>query len=123
MSTDLIPLKNSLKNLNDAETLKQKVVSKIQNLPNYQSLKNDVELILFACNILENAHKDAKASKVNKSQLIVSIFAELFNLDDQEKLTVSNTVQFLFDHSKIKQVKQVLVVGNVVKNWFIKKFG
>lgn len=123
MSTDLIPLKNSLKNLNDAETLKQKVVSKIQNLPNYQSLKNDVELILFACNVLENAHKDAKASKVNKRQLIVSIFGELFNLDDQEKLTVSNTVQFLFDHNKIKQVKQVLVVGNVLKNWFIKKFG
>ena len=123
MSTDLIPLKNSLKNLNDAETLKQKVVSKIQNLPNYQSLKNDVELILFACNVLENAHKDLKASKVNKRQLIVSIFAELFNLDDQEKLTVSNTVQFLFDHNKIKQIKQVLVVGNVVKNWFIKKFG
>ena len=123
MSTDLIPLKNSLKNLNDAESLKQKVVSKIQNLPNYQSLKNDVELILFACNVLENAHKDLKASKVNKRQLIVSIFAELFNLDDQEKLTVSNTVQFLFDHSKIKQVKQVLLVANVVKNWFIKKFG
>lgn len=121
-STDLIPLKNSLKSLSDLALLKQMVVSKIQSLPNYETLKNDVELVLFACNILENAHKDLKATKLNKRQLIVSVFAEIFNLDDQEKLTVSNTVQFLFDHSKIKQVKKVLVVGNVIKNWFLKKF-
>ena len=53
----------------------------------------------------------------------MSIFGELFNLNDEEKLTVSNTVQFLFDHSKIKQVKQLYIVGNVIKNWIIKKFG
>ena len=122
-STNLIPLKNSLKNINDLATLKQMVVCKIQSLPNYQTLKNDVELVLYACNTLENAHVDLKAAKINKRQLIVSVFGELFNLNDEEKLTVSNTVQFLFDHSKIKQVKQLYIVGNVIKNWIIKKFG
>ena len=122
-SPDLIPLKNSLKNLNDLAILKQMVVCKIQSLPNYQTLKNDVELVLYACNTLENAHVDLKAAKINKRQLIVSVFGELFNLNDEEKLTVSNTIQFLFDHSKIKQVKQLYVVGNVIKNWIIKKFG
>ena len=122
-STNLIPLKNSLKNINDLATLKQMVVCKIQSLPNYQTLKNDVELVLYACNTLENAHVDLKAAKINKRQLIVSVFGELFNLNDEEKLTVSNTIQFLFDHGKIKQVKQVLVVANTIKNWIIKKFG
>ena len=122
-STNLIPLKNSLKNLNDAATLKQTIQCKIESLPNYQTLKNDVELILYACNTLENAHVDLKASKINKRQLVVSVFAEIFNLNDEEKLTLSNTIQFLFDHNKIKQIKQVLVVGNVLKNWFMKKFG
>ena len=122
-STNLIPLKNSLKGLNDLAQLKQMIVSKIQSLPNYQTLKGDVELILYACNTLENAHVDLKASKINKRQLVVSVFAEIFNLNDEEKLTLSNTIQFLFDHNKIKQIKQVLVVGNVLKNWFIKKFG
>ena len=122
-STNLIPLKNSLKNINDLATLKQMVICKVQSLPNYQTLKNDVELILYACNTLENCHVDLKASKINKRQLIVSIFGELFNLNDEEKLTVSNTIQFLFDHGKIKQVKQVLVVANTIKNWIIKKFG
>ena len=122
-SPDLIPLKNSLKNLNDLAILKQMVVCKIQSLPNYQTLKNDVELVLYACNTLENAHVDLKAAKINKRQLIVSVFGELFNLNDEEKLTVSNTIQFLFDHGKIKQVKQVLVVANTIKNWIIKKFG
>ena len=49
-STSLIPLKNSLKNINDLATLKQMVVCIIQSLPNYQTLKNDVELILYAFN-------------------------------------------------------------------------
>jgi len=122
-STNLIPLLKNLKNIDDLATLKQMVVCKIQSLPNYQTLKNDVELILYACTTLENCHVDLKASKINKRQLIVSIFGELFNLNDEEKLTVSNTVQFLFDHSKIKQVKQLYIVGNVIKNWIIKKFG
>ena len=122
-STNLIPLKNSLKGLNDLAQLKQMIVCKVQNLPNYNTLKGDVELILYACNTLENAHSDLKASKINKRQLVVSVFAELFNLNDEEKLTLSNTIQFLFDQGKIKQVKQILVVGNVLKNWFIKKFG
>ena len=122
-SPDLIPLKNSLKNLNDLEISKQMVVCKIQSLPNYQTLKGDVELILYACNTLENCHVDLKAAKINKRQLIVAVFSELFNLNDEEKLTLSNTVQFLFDHGKIKQIKQLYVVGNVIKNWIIKKFG
>ena len=99
------------------------VVCKIQSLPNYQTLKGDVELILYACNTLENCHVDLKAAKINKRQLVVAVFSELFNLNDEEKLTLSNTVQFLFDHGKIKQIKQLYVVGNEIKNWIIKKFG
>ena len=85
-STNLIPLKNSLKNINDLATLKQMVVCKIQSLPNYQTLKGDVELILYACNTLENCHVDLKAAKINKRQLVVAVFSELFNLYDEEKL-------------------------------------
>ena len=54
--------------------------------------------------------------------LIVNAFTELFSLTDDEKLTLNNTIQFLFDHNKIKQIKKVIVVGNKIKNWFIKKF-
>ena len=90
MSTELIPLKNNLKNLNDLATLKQMVVCKIQSLPNYQTLKGDVELILYACNVLENAHADLKCAKTNKRQLVVSVFTELFNLNDEEQLLLNN---------------------------------
>ena len=122
MSSNLIPLKNNLKNVSDLSNLKQMVICKVQSLPNYQTLKNDVELILYACNVLENAHADLKCAKTNKRQLIVSVFTELFNLNDEEQLLLNNTVQFLYDNRKIKQVKQVYVVANAFKNWLIKKF-
>ena len=43
MSTDLVPVKNNLKNLSDVAQLKQMVCCKIQSIPNFQSLKGDVE--------------------------------------------------------------------------------
>ena len=109
-STDLIPLKNSLKNLSDLATLKQMVCCKIQSIPNFQSLKGDVELILYACNTLENYQIDIGANKIDKKILIVNAFTELFSLTDDEKLTLNNTIQFLFDHNKIKQIKKLLLL-------------
>ena len=121
-STDLIPLKNSLKNLSDLATLKQMVCCKIQSIPNFQTLKGDVELILYACNTLENYHVDISANKIDKKLLIVNAFTELFNLTEDEKVILTNTIQFLFDHCKIKQVEKIVVIGNKLKNWFMKKF-
>ena len=121
-STDVIPLKNSLKNLSYLAILKQMVCCKIQSIPNFQSLKGDVELILYACNTLENYQIDIGANKIDKKILVVNAFTELFSLTEDEKLTLNNTIQFLFDHNKIKQIKKVIVLGNKIKNWIIKKF-
>ena len=121
MSTDLVPVKNNLKNLSDAAQLKQMVCCKIQSIPNFQSLKGDVELILYACNILENYHVDVNAKKIDKKELVVNAFVELFSLNDDERQTLNNTIQFLFDHKKIKQIKKVVVLGNKFLSWFMKK--
>ena len=121
-STDLIPLKNNLKNISDVATLKQMVCCKIQSIPNFQTLKGDIKLILYACNTLENYHKDISAKKLDKKLLIVNAFTELFNLTEDEKIILTNTIQFLFDHCKIKQVQKIVIFGNKVKNWVIKKF-
>ena len=48
-------------------------------------LKGDVELILYACNILENYHVDISANKIDKKVLIVTAFTELFSLTEDEK--------------------------------------
>ena len=66
MSTDLVPIKNNLKDICDAGQLKQMITCKIQSIPNFQLLKSDVELILYACNTLENYCIDIKSNKLNK---------------------------------------------------------
>ena len=38
------------------------------------------------------------------------------------KKILTNTIQFLFDHCKIKQVQKIVIFGTKVKNWIIKKF-
>ena len=43
------------------------ICCKIQSIPNFQSLKGDVELTLYACNTLESNHIDKRANKLDKN--------------------------------------------------------
>ena len=121
-SSDLVPLKNSLKTLSDSTTLKQLLVTKIQNIVGFQSLKSDVELSLYICNCLENAVVDLNVGKIDKKALIISVFTELFSLSPDEQLILGNQVQFLFDHKKIKQIQKIKVISSAVLKWGLKKF-
>ena len=121
-SSDLVPLTNIVKNHLDSTTLKQLLVSNIQNIVGFQSLKSDVELSLYICNCLENAVVDLNVGKIDKKALIISVFTELFSLSPDDQLILGNQVQFLFDHKKIKQIKKIKVINSAVLKWGLKKF-
>ena len=58
-----IDLKNSLKTHFDKETLINKITSLISFIPNYQSIKLDVELTKLVINIIEDELKNDKKNK------------------------------------------------------------
>jgi hypothetical protein len=77
-----VDLKNSLKTHFDKETLINKITSLIGFIPNYQSLKLNVELTKLVSNIIEDELKNDKVT--NKNDLLVTVLTKVFNLSGDD---------------------------------------
>jgi len=108
-----IPLKNSL--AKDALTKKavELLVKEIQAIPNFENHRNDPELVLRVCNILETLSSSSivksssfKETNVSKKDLVVSAFTEVFQLSQQEIDMLNNSIEFLWHHHKIVGVRK-----------------
>ena len=83
--------------------LKNEIVSVIQKLDNFGSLKCDIKLILDVCNNIEKAKCIRKSKqKIDKKQLVLDIFDQAFTLDPESRNTISNTIDHLHGDKKIK---------------------
>ena len=91
------------------------ILKDIQKIPNFQTLKNDVEILLHLCNLIENLISKNK-QKIDKKQLIIDIMAQVFYLNsDAEKDTISKQIQFLYDN---KLITKVTTMNQVIKKVF-----
>ena len=97
-----IDLKNSLKTHFDKETLINKITSLISFIPNYQSLKLDVELTKLVINIIEDELKNDK--KTNKNDLLIAVLSRVFNLNGEEINVLNQQLEFLKKNKHIKGI-------------------
>jgi hypothetical protein len=67
MDLSFVENKNRLSRLELENKIVQYVMTRIQNLPDQQSLKNDHELVLLVCNLIENSI--SKEDKINKKEV------------------------------------------------------
>ena len=67
MDLSFVENKNRLSCLELENKIVQYVMTRIQNLPDQQSLKNDPELVLLVCNLIENSI--SKEDKINKKEV------------------------------------------------------
>ena len=113
-------LKNlSINNSGKSTILKNEIIDfilkDIQKIPNCQILKNDVEVLLHICNLIENLISKNK-QKIDKKQLVIDIMSQVFYLNsDVEKDAVAKQIQFLFDN---KLITKVTSFTQVVQNVF-----
>ena len=113
-------LKNlSINNSSKSTILKNEIMDfilkDIQKIPNFQMLKNDVEILLHICNLIENLISKNK-QKIDKKQLVIDIMCQVFYLNsDVEKDAVAKQIQFLYDN---KLISKVTTLTRVVKKVF-----
>ena len=121
-------LKNlSINNTGKSTILKNEIMDfilkDIQKIPNCQMLKNDVEILLHICNLIENLISKNK-QKINKKQLVIDIMTQGFYLSsDVEKDAIEKQIQFLYDNKLITKVttfKQVAKKFVAVANFIFK---
>lgn len=116
---DLISLKNSLIKDQKISDLSIVVKDKIASLPPNISYKNNTELILYVCKLVENVI--VKKDAINKKDLVISILKPLVGLNDTEAKLTGEIIDFLHSNGLIQRVKQVKKIKNSIVSWIKKK--
>ena len=89
-----IVLKNTLKNHYSINALMELIVKQVKDIPDYDKLKQDIELILLICSMIETIATDSDI-KIDKLEAIVGIYKQLFEMTTDDQLMLINIVNFL----------------------------
>ena len=116
---NLVPLKNGLARDQKCADIISALVLRIKALPNFQTYKADVEVLLLCCNTVE--HLVVKTDKIDKSKLVIDALTQIFSLTPDEQALTKITIDFLNNHNRIKTVSQINVAKNAVWDWVQKK--
>ena len=114
-----IDLKNSLKIHFDKETLINKITSLIGFIPNYQSLKLDIELTKLVINIIEDELKNDKTT--NKNDLLTTVLGRIFNLNGDELKVLNQQLEFLKNNKHIKGIPLSKKYIKSATRWFSRR--
>jgi hypothetical protein len=103
-----VKVKNSLATFVQQNGLTEKLIKHIQTIPNYQNLKNDIELIKYVCKMIEQLVKAGNSAlpvgqKLDKKQLALTILQQLFALNQPEILFIGNLIDFLIANDLVKK--------------------
>lgn len=121
MSLEYVKFKNNLKRLHSEAEVKAIIINKIQEIPDFINLKFDPELTLFVCNLIENAVRDKKISKIDKKAFVKDVLNNLFHYNDNEINQVDTLIEFLHSNKKIKTVNVTKKIGTILYKWVEKK--
>lgn len=113
-----VKMKHSLAIHNKEENIKHEIVKYIREIPNYLLLVDDPELLLWVCNVVENAYTEyVDKVKPDKKELVTTIMTLAFNLQKQEQDKLDKAIQFLWNNKKIKRTAIVKKVGRCFYSW------
>lgn len=120
---EVIEYKNTLASFNHIETFIISAVKKICEIPNVATLKLDIELTAYICNIIENEIVSSKKkSSTDKKVIFFRIIQEIFqSLTEPEKKLLGDQIEYLLENGKIKKVDPFGVWLKSVGTWIKKK--
>lgn len=113
--------KNSISRKLKKEKLKKNIIEKLNEVPDIQNLKMDVELVLFICRCIESEVK--KKDKIDKKELLIDIVQSIFNssLNRDDILIIEKQLDFLHENNKITKSKIINYVCNSISGWFSRR--
>lgn len=116
---EVIPVKNHLFKDLKVNEIKSQVVERVSKFPDLQKYKSDVEFLLLVCNMLE--HLVVKSDKINKKELLIEIFNQLFPMNESEVKTLEQNIEFLWNAKKIKKQSYYRLFKTGVYEWIKRK--
>ena len=103
MDLQIIPLKKNLLMDWKKQDVKSKIISRINELNiSTAQYKTDNEFLVLICNLIE--YLVTKKDNIDKKELVILIYNELFGLSTEEQETLKNNVDIIHLQKKIKKV-------------------
>lgn len=122
----LVKLKHSVFKHNVKNQLLKTIKETIMDIPNYDQLRNDPELILFICNLIENGYEPSKTKlKLDKKSLACDVMTAVFpdiNLQPNEMNNIQSLIEFLHSNNKINKIQFSTFIASTFYDWTKKKF-
>ena len=118
---DQIKFKNSLDAFVSENEVIGKLVAKIKALPQFNTLKLDVELTLFVAKCLKTEFQNKTDDQIKA--MIVSTMIQIHPFSLPEIVILNSQIKFLIDHSKVVPISKAKSAYKSASAWFFKKFG
>jgi len=104
-----ISIRGSAKETVSKEQMIQWIVTQVNAIGNTESLKYNVELVVYISSCLEIACKQNNL-RVDKLECLISVYKELFDMSPHDELVIVQILDFLHKNKLIKdKVNKILV--------------
>ena len=111
-SLNNIKFKNSMKNMVTDANIVQWIFDKCSIIENLESIKYNTELVLYVSSCIECACAENKI-KTEKLEIFIKVYEKLFEMSVQDKVVITQMVDFLHRNNLIKGIKYPVV--NAIK--------
>ena len=116
----IIPLKNNLLLDWKKQDVKSKIIARVNELNmNLTNYKTDYEFIILICNLVE--YLVSKKDNINKKELVLTVFNDLFGLTPEEQEQLKNTIDIIHLQNKIKKISYWKLFKCGISEFFFKK--
>ncbi len=98
--------------------IKAKIITRLAELKlNDQRYKTNPDVILLVCNLLENLVKN---KKINKKQLLLDTFVQIYNIQAQDRVIIESQIEFLHSNKAIKKLSTFYLFACGTYEYFFK---
>jgi hypothetical protein len=98
--------------------IKAKIITRLTELQlNDPKYKVNPDIILLVCNLIENLVKN---KKINKKQLLLDVFNQIYVLQPEEIVIVDSQIEFLHSTKAIKKLSRFYLFCCSVREYFFK---
>lgn len=120
MNLQIVPLGNNILVDFKKQDIKNKIIQRIQDLKlEIHLYKTDNEFLTLVCNLIEyliNSKKD----NINKKEMVLLIYQELFGLSSDEQEVLKNNIDIIHLQKKIKRPSYYALFKCGCKEFFFK---
>jgi len=113
--------KNSLAKSGKIFTLVNKICEKISELPNYQDMRNNLELIKMCCIIVEHEIDNSKVKanlKIDKTDILYQVWSKIFhNISPTELKNLGSHITYLWENNQIRKKTMWSIVKHCFCDW------